>query len=65
MITSEIQKQIYIYYRCSRKRGECHQPFAREEALVSQIEDAIEKISIGPEQKKFLFSKLDERASTG
>jgi len=65
MITSEIQKQIYIYYRCTRKRGSCDQPFVREEALVSQIEDAIEKISIGPEQKKFLFSKLDERASAG
>ena len=65
MITSEIQKQIYIYYRCTRKRGNCDQPFVREEALVSQIEEAIEKISIGPEQKKFLFSKLDERASAG
>ncbi|HDZ76586.1 MAG TPA: hypothetical protein ENH41_00685 [Candidatus Omnitrophica bacterium] len=27
MITSEIQKQRYIYYRCTKKRGECKEPF--------------------------------------
>ena len=65
MITSEIQKQRYIYYRCTRKRGGCRQPFLREDALVSQISEAIEKVAISGDLKKFLFDKIDSEASVG
>ena len=64
MITSEIQKQRYIYYRCTKKHGECREPFMREEALVNQIDNAIDKVSIRDDLKKFLFSKIDEERST-
>jgi len=65
MITSEIQKQTYIYYRCTRKRGECRQPFLREDALVNQISEAIEKVGISGDLKNFLFSKIDTEVSAG
>ena len=58
-ITSEIQKQRYIYYRCTKKRGECQQPFLREEALVSQINDAIEKVAIDEKEQRYLFGTID------
>ena len=63
LITSEIQKQRYIYYRCTKKHGECHQPFLREEALVKLINEAIDNIAISGELKSFLLSKVDEEAS--
>ncbi|RKY31724.1 MAG: hypothetical protein DRP74_04320 [Candidatus Omnitrophota bacterium] len=62
MITSEIQKQRYIYYRCTKKRGVCHQPFLREEALVAQVNSAIAKVGIGDALQKYLFSKIDEES---
>ena len=63
LITSEIQKQRYIYYRCTKKHGECHEPFLREEALVEQVNDAIEKVAIDEELQEFLFSRIDEESS--
>jgi len=60
MITSEIQKQRYIYYRCTRKRGTCNQPFVREEALVSQINDTIEKVAISEKEQRYLFNTIEQ-----
>lgn len=62
MITSEIQKQRYIYYRCTKKRGECKEPFLWEEALVKQIDGAIDKVGINNRLKKFLLGKIDEES---
>ena len=33
MVTAEIQKQKYTYYRCTGYRGKCGLPFIREEEL--------------------------------
>jgi len=63
MITSEIQKQRYIYYRCTKKRGKCNQPFLRENALVEQINKAIKQVVISKELQKFLLSKISKESS--
>ncbi len=39
-ITAERQKG-HVYYRCTKKRGPCSEPYVREEALSSQIGDAL------------------------
>ncbi|MBI2612475.1 recombinase family protein [Candidatus Kaiserbacteria bacterium] len=40
-ITAEVQTKksgrSYVYYRCTKKRGACSQPFVREEALDTQL----------------------------
>jgi hypothetical protein len=42
-ITAERQKGRH-YYRCSKKRGKCSEPFTREEKLSEQIEAALSRI---------------------
>ena len=40
MITAEVQKG-HTYYRCTKKKGVCSQPYTREEVLVEQIDDVL------------------------
>ncbi len=65
MITAEVQKG-HIYYRCTKKKGACSQPYAREEVLLSQIDEVLaEHAMSSPWQKE--FEKLiaeDERDSS-
>ncbi len=62
MITSEIQQQKYIYYRCTKKKGKCDEPFLREEVLVEQINEATKRVSIDDKLKAFLFKRIDEES---
>jgi site-specific DNA recombinase len=45
MITAEIQKG-HVYYRCSKKKGKCKQPYLRSELLEKQLKDYLEKVQI-------------------
>jgi DNA invertase Pin-like site-specific DNA recombinase len=36
----------YVYYRCTKKRGVCSQPHIREEALSSQLSEAIKPFAL-------------------
>ncbi len=59
-ITAEKQKG-HIYYRCTKKKGPClSKKFLREEALLSQVNEAIKKVSIDDQTKDKMFSRLDE-----
>jgi DNA invertase Pin-like site-specific DNA recombinase len=59
-ITAEIQKG-HIYYHCTKKKLPCpSKKFLREEALLSQINEAIKKIYIDDETKDKMFNRLDE-----
>ncbi len=54
-ITAERQRGHH-YYRCSKKRGKCLEPYTREELLADQIQRAIASVAI-PEDP---FQKLME-----
>jgi len=45
MLTVETQKG-HVYYRCTRKKGLCYQPYIREELLQFQVRDQVEKIAM-------------------
>ena len=45
MITAEKQKG-HIYYRCSKKKTKCSQPYIREEELDRQLSSLIQKVSL-------------------
>ena len=45
MITAEKQKG-HIYYRCSKKKIKCSQPYIREEELDRQLSSLIQKVSL-------------------
>ncbi|MFH1363347.1 MAG: recombinase family protein [Candidatus Omnitrophota bacterium] len=65
MITSELQKQRYIYYRCTKKRGKCSQPYLREVLLTQEINKAIESVAISKGLQAFLLGKIAQEASSG
>ena len=65
MITAEVQKG-HTYYRCTKKKGACSQPYAREEVLVEQIDDILASYAM-PSVWQEEFEKLiaeDERTSS-
>ncbi len=51
----------YIYYRCTKKKGTCSQPFIREELLASQIDKQIQKVSLPQDWADTMLSELDKQ----
>ena len=45
-ITAEIKKEKYIYYRCTYGRGDCEQPYHRQQIIVDRFLPVIEGISM-------------------
>ncbi|MBL7159886.1 recombinase family protein [Candidatus Microgenomates bacterium] len=58
-ITSETQKG-HSYYRCTKKRIPCSQPYAREELLAKQISDILQKVSLPQSWAEKMLAKLDK-----
>jgi predicted transcriptional regulator len=58
-ITAERQKG-HTYYRCTKKIVRCSQKFLREEALLSQINNAILKVFIDDEMKNKLLDGFND-----
>ena len=56
-ITSQTQKG-HIYYNCTKKRGSCPQPYIREELLVEQISNILQKVSLGSVWSKKMIAEL-------
>jgi site-specific DNA recombinase len=46
MVTAEIQKQKYIYYRCTGYKGKCGLPFMREEELSKRLGQIFQDIHV-------------------
>ena len=58
-ITAETQKG-HAYYRCTKKKAACSQPYIREEILASQISDILQKVSLPEDWADQMLKKLDE-----
>jgi site-specific DNA recombinase len=58
-ITSETQKG-HNYYRCTKKRGACSQPYIREELLAEQISGEIQKVSLSPSWADKMIAELNK-----
>ena len=46
MITGDIKKQKYIYYSCSNSKGICTKTWIREEKLLNNLLDHLDKIKL-------------------
>ena len=57
-ITSEVQKG-HVYYRCTRKRGVCTEPYVREESLASQISALLKKVSLSRAWADAMLKELE------
>jgi len=58
-ITAEKQKG-HIYYRCTKSRSKCSQPYIREEELEIQLAGIFDPIKINRETSEFIVRKLGE-----
>ncbi len=50
----------YRYYRCTKKKGKCGQSYLREDLLVSQLREQLEKISLPDDWTDYMLRKTDE-----
>jgi site-specific DNA recombinase len=46
MVTAELKKARYIYYRCTGFRGKCELPYFREETLADRLGQVLKNIHI-------------------
>ena len=64
-ITAEIKikksGKEYIYYRCTKKKGPCPEKhFLREEALVEQIKNHLQKVSLSSQDTEKVLAELEK-----
>jgi len=59
MITAEKQKG-HIYYRCTKKKIKCSQPYTREEELDRQLSSLIKKVSLRPDWAEKLLAMAEK-----
>jgi site-specific DNA recombinase len=57
LITAEKQKG-HNYYRCTKRKGSCSQPYVREEALEAQISEYFEKLALPDDLASWLTSEI-------
>ncbi|MEK7537225.1 MAG: recombinase family protein, partial [Patescibacteria group bacterium] len=50
----------YRYYRCSKKRGRCSQPYIQEVELARQIKARLQTISLCDRYTNWMFAKVEE-----
>ena len=59
-ITAELQKG-HNYYRCTKKKQKCNEKYIREESLVEQIQEYLQKVSLtSQDTEKVLFELENE-----
>lgn len=59
-ITGQMQKQKYIYYHCSGYKGNCEQPYLREELIGDQISSVLANLEVSDDIQKMVLSDLRE-----
>ena len=59
-VTAQIQKKKYIYYHCSGYKGNCGQPYIREEIIEDQIASLLENFQVTDEIQKMVLKDLRE-----
>jgi DNA invertase Pin-like site-specific DNA recombinase len=50
----------YVYYRCTRKKGFCSEPYLQESTLAEQIKTQLQKVSIPFSEIEKMEKKIDE-----
>ena len=60
MITAQYAKGgKYIYYRCSKKHGKCNQSYINSTAMVSQIKEELESISLPDNWAEIILAEIE------
>lgn len=59
-VSAQIQKGRYIYYHCSGYKGNCNQPYVREEFIEKKITALLEKIQITDDIQEMILNGVRE-----
>ncbi|MEP9409939.1 MAG: recombinase family protein [Candidatus Brocadia sp.] len=59
MITAEKQKG-HNYYRCTKKKQKCEEKYLREENLVEQMRNIIQKVSLPDDWAENMLAEIDK-----
>jgi DNA invertase Pin-like site-specific DNA recombinase len=66
VVTGEVKKEKYVYYRCSGGRGPCELPRFREQEISEKMGHVLGQITIPPEIAKCIEEELNsERVHSG
>ena len=49
----------YVYYRCTKKKGVCHELFMRDVGLLDQIKEYLQKVSLSSQDLEQALKDLD------
>jgi site-specific DNA recombinase len=58
VVTAEVKKEKYVYYRCSGGRGPCDLPRFREQEVAEKLARVLEHVTIPPEIAKQIEEEL-------
>jgi site-specific DNA recombinase len=67
MVTGEVQKAKYVYYRCTGHRGKCDLPRFREEDIATRLGEPLKGLQVPPEIVSQIVATLrdDEKQAAG
>jgi len=60
MLTGDVQKQKYVYYRCTGNRGKCDLPRFKEELLSQRLGEPLKGLQVPPEIVAQIVATLRE-----
>jgi site-specific DNA recombinase len=60
MVTGEVQKAKYVYYRCTGYRGKCDLPRFREEEIANRLGEPLKGLQVPPEVVSQIVATLRE-----
>ena len=67
LVTGEIQKAKYVYYRCTGHRGKCDLPRFREEDIANRLGEPLKGLQVPPEVVSQIVTTLraDQKQAVG
>jgi site-specific DNA recombinase len=67
MSTGDVQKEKYVYYRCTGHRGKCGLPRFREEDIVNRLGEPLRGLQVPPEVVSQIVATLrdDQKQAIG
>ena len=57
-LVGQIQKGRYVYYHCSGQKGNCGEPYAREEAIQKQFEAILGQLKFDEQARQWVVEAL-------
>jgi hypothetical protein len=60
MLTCDVQKEKYVYYRCTSHRGKCDLPRFREEDIADRLGEPLKGLQVPPEIVSQIVATLRE-----